>query len=80
MLNQFAARRFDDVPDENWDPKDAALWAAKQILTHEQICAERWGVLVKLMWWVLSGIGLILVDLVKDYIGFIVEAVQKAHG
>lgn len=61
VLGKFSARRFDDVPDDTWDTKKVAVWAANQIMTHEQICAQRWGILIKLMWSALAGIGSLLI-------------------
>jgi hypothetical protein len=70
MLNKFQPRRFDDIPDDSWEPKDIGLWATRSIIDHERICAERWGVIMKLMWASLLGIGTILITVVSNYISY----------
>ena len=61
MLKRFEPRRFDDPPTENWETRDIALWAARNHMTHEEICSQRWGVLIKLMWSALAGIGSLII-------------------
>lgn len=79
MLGKFTARRFDDVPDDTWDTRKVAVWSANQVMSHEQICAQRWGVLIKLMWSALAGIGSILVIVIGNYISNGLIILPKAH-
>lgn len=73
-------KRFSDhIPTDDWDDRQIAMWAADQVINHEELCAQRWGTLVKLTWAVLGGVGLILADVIKDEISYILDFVHRAH-
>jgi hypothetical protein len=79
VLKRFHVPPFDEVPNEQWETRDIALWAARSVSEHERVCSERWGVLIRLMWVALSGIGLIATEVVKDYLSLAVTALSKVH-
>ena len=75
VLKRYHVPPFDEIPNEEWETRDVALWAARSVIEHEKICAIRWGVIVRLMWASLGGIGLILVTITSSYISNILSII-----
>ncbi len=62
-------RESDEFGMHDWSDRDIALYAVRSISTHEAKCAQRWGVIVKLGWGCLTGIGLITINQVSQIVG-----------
>jgi len=74
-------QRFDDTPQDDWSVGEVANWAARAIMKHEAVCSQRWGVIIRLMWYVLSGIGMILITIFGGYISHLFSIYDKMpHG
>lgn len=73
------ARPSYERPTESWTDREIAQWAAERGIDHEEVCAARWAIMLKLMWAVLTGIGLILADIAKEYISHAADILSKAH-
>lgn len=75
-------QRFDDTPQDDWSVGEVATWAARAILKHEAVCSRRWGVIIRLMWAALGGIGLIMIAIIGSYVTHLFEVYDKLalHG
>lgn len=59
---KFKRRILDNVEVETMNTRDIAIMSFEHVMNHEQVCASRWGVIIKLMWAVLSGIGFLILE------------------
>ena len=55
-------RKMDALNIDGMETREMAVFALYKMEKHEETCASRWGVIIKLMWAVLGGIGFIVIN------------------
>ena len=61
-------REHDEFDMDDWTDREIALFGVRRVIGHEAVCAKRWGVIIKLMWASITGIGLIITGLTVNLI------------
>lgn len=80
----FYDRDYDEPNMHDWSDRDIIMWLVRKLanlnvkqIRHEQICSARWGWVRWLLIGCLSGIGLIIVNLIGGYVTHLFQAAAK---